>query len=94
MPDKIILMRNEATGAWKYCKMDPKLFKSKSWLGYEYFGSHLSVTDAMVHAKDIVEDDLKKHLAVHKHQRHKTTLPAVVLPPKLTTMREELYPDE
>ena len=57
---KIILLRNEKTGAWKYCKMDPKQFKDKSWPGYDYYGAHKSVPDAMEHAKAITDQDVRR----------------------------------
>lgn len=88
MLEKIVLLRNEKTGTWKYTKLDPTKFKSKSWPGYEYFGAHKTMHDAMEHVHAIVIDEQ------HKANAPKVGLPAVILPPHLTAHRQEFYPED
>lgn len=52
---KLILLRNKEKGSWKYHWGDPAEFKAKSWPGYEYYGAHKNVEDAMTHAKKIMD---------------------------------------
>jgi hypothetical protein len=88
---KVILLRNEKTGAWKYTKMDVKDFKKSSWPGYDYYGAHRTVADAMIHATNIINDDARKL----NEERNKKQLP-VIFTPKMTTMRDgmEMWEDE
>lgn len=59
---KILLLRNQKTGAWKYTeRANPDDFKAKSWPGYEYYGFHKDVHSAMEHAGK-VETMLKQKL--------------------------------
>ena len=82
--EKIILLRNEKTGAWKYTKMNPAEFKKNSWKGYDYYGQHKSVANAMLHATNIVNDDIRK--ANEEKRQH---LP-MVYSPQLTTMHDSM----